>query len=280
MLLDRKNLSWCLAMILLGLVGSLLYLWEAARQPMGPSGSTAVGLTFGISAYALMLFAAALGLKRRVPHWRLGSAQAWMRAHIWLGLLSVLLVGFHAAFRAGGPLTTALWILLSLVVISGIAGLILQQFLPSILRSAVERESVAQQLHREFDDVQAQAREVIKTTTAAKPTGEENAAAPAVSSKPVIQFYTEYLQPYLNGKNSPLGRTAQRQSMFVGLRTEIGAPMHTTVDALERICDRYQQLIRQRWLMQLMVGWLLVHVPLSWLLLVMVAAHAIMALRY
>ena len=52
-----------------------------------------------------MIFAALLGARKRVPVWRLGRAQAWMRGHLWLGLLSLPIILFHGAFHFGGAMT-------------------------------------------------------------------------------------------------------------------------------------------------------------------------------
>ena len=67
---------------------SPLYVPYALGAPQGPRGGSAIGLLFGIVGFAFMLFAALLGARKRVPVWRLGRAQAWMRGHLWLGVLS------------------------------------------------------------------------------------------------------------------------------------------------------------------------------------------------
>jgi len=136
--------------VLAGVASVGLYFADARRHPTGPAGDTVAGLIFGSAALAIMCFLVALSLKRRVPHWRLGSAATWMRAHIWLGLLTPLLVALHGAFKLGGPMTTGLCIVLGIVTLSGIVGLALQQTLPAMLRHSVRQETVAQQLDREL----------------------------------------------------------------------------------------------------------------------------------
>ena len=43
------------------------------ESPGGPRGGSAIGLTFGIAGYALMLFAGLLGARKKVPVWRIGT---------------------------------------------------------------------------------------------------------------------------------------------------------------------------------------------------------------
>ena len=40
--------------------------------------------------------------RKKLPIWRVGRAQTWMRGHLWLGLLSFPLILFHAGFAFGG----------------------------------------------------------------------------------------------------------------------------------------------------------------------------------
>src|SRR5205807_830691 len=64
-----------------------------------------------------------------LARWKVMRLQTLQRGHIWLGLLSVLLVLFHGGFRRGGQLSTALLLVLAAIILSGIAGLFLQHLL-------------------------------------------------------------------------------------------------------------------------------------------------------
>jgi hypothetical protein len=52
------------------------------------------------------------------------------------------------------------------------------------------------------------------------------------------------------------------------------------VKDLESICEEARQLERQEKLHHLLHGWLLIHIPLSYALLLLSAVHAVMTLRY
>ncbi len=161
MLIDRKHSGWVVFTAAAAAAATVAYVLDAPRHLTGPRGSTALGITLGSVALAIMLFCAALGLKRRVPHLRLGRAQTWLRGHIWLGMLVVVLVALHAAFRVGGPLTLALWALMLVVTVSGIVGLVLQQVVPTVLTRSVAGETVAQQIDREVTGLAALADDVV-----------------------------------------------------------------------------------------------------------------------
>ncbi|PYN69484.1 MAG: hypothetical protein DMD90_02765, partial [Candidatus Rokuibacteriota bacterium] len=73
-----------------------------------------------------------LGARRKVPTWRLGRATTWMKGHLWLGLLSYLLILYHSGLAWGGTLTLVLMLLFTIVIASGIYGVLLQQFMPRL----------------------------------------------------------------------------------------------------------------------------------------------------
>lgn len=264
------------------------YLADAPRHLNGPSGSTVVGLTLGSIAFGIMLFCAALSLKRKAPHWRVGRASTWLRGHIWLGLLTCVLVGLHAAFRLGGPAAILLWTLLGLVTISGLLGLLLQQFVPRLLLHSVPGETIAAQVNRRLSDLGALAEKIViqyaGALDAAAPPWEGAAVAegrPPAGGEPIRRFFLEHLRGYLAGAASPdLADPHRAENLFSALRTMTPPHAHAAIDELTGLYHLRRDLLRQRRLMRVLFLWLIIHVPLSWGLLILVIAHAVAALRF
>src|SRR5579883_3044252 len=71
-----------------------------------------------------------------------GRAQSWMRGHLWLGLLSLPMILFHGGFHFGGALTRVLMWLTMIVVVSGVYGAVLQNYLPSMMTRDVPLETI------------------------------------------------------------------------------------------------------------------------------------------
>jgi hypothetical protein len=109
-------------------------------------GGTPLGLIFGAVSFAIFIFAALLSLRKKIPLWRIGTVQRWLRAHIWLTLLTIPLVILHSGFRLGGPMTTLLILLYAIVMISGIYGLILQHQMPALMKERLPAETVFEQI--------------------------------------------------------------------------------------------------------------------------------------
>jgi hypothetical protein len=292
--IDTTHKKWLIASLLILGAATFVYVPYAASSPMGPSGASGLGLVFGIAGFACMVFAGLLGARKKVPVWRIGRAQAWMRGHLWLGLLSLPLILFHGGFRFGGPLTSILMILLILVVASGIFGAVLQHYLPSVITSEVPLETIFEQIERVRGQLLAEADEFVAgasalgnplATTGARAavaTEELNAISEA-DVAPLRNFYSRQMRPFLekpDARGQALADASKARTVFEGLRTLLRPDLHGIVEDLQEICEEERQLRKQARLHHWLHGWLMLHIPLSLALLLLGAAHAYMALRY
>jgi hypothetical protein len=297
MRIDRTHRPWAVATVALAIISTAVYILYAVETPGGPRGGSALGLTFGIVGYGMMLYAGLLGARKRVPTWRLGRGQTWMRGHLWLGLLSLLLILYHAGFAFRGPLTLVMMILFFIVIGSGLLGAAVQHYIPTYMTSRVPLETI----YEEIPHVRAQLREEADQLAVAicgpldqapqPETAEEPEAAAQTTLVEIehddrLQFREVYLRkvrPYLEDPETAgaeLADPARSTETFVALRRLLAPPVHGVLDDLENICVEEQQLSRQIRIYRWLHGWLLVHVPLSIALLVLGAVHAVMALRY
>ncbi len=294
MRIDRTHRTWLIASLIILSVATAIYLAYVQTSPSGPSGGSGIGLMFGVVGSLFMIFAGLLAARKKVPVWRLGRAQDWMRGHLWLGLLSLPIIFFHAGFRFGGLLTTVLMVLLIVVVASGIFGAVLQHYMPPVMTVRIPMETIFEQIDRVRAQLVAEADAMVEEVC-----GPRNPppAAPAASQRgrvatmttvatttiPLCNFYNSEVRPFLRNEenqNPVFATRAKAAGAFEGLRTLLPSNLHTIAHNLEELCEEERQFRRQiryhRWLH----GWLMLHVPLSLALLLLGCAHAIMALRY
>ncbi|MGA7796354.1 MAG: hypothetical protein WCA19_25265 [Candidatus Acidiferrales bacterium] len=292
MRIDRTHKSWFVASLAILGVSLLLYGFYRVPFASGSMGGTAMGLAFGSAGFAFMIFAALLGARKRVPVYRFGRAQTWMRGHLWLGLVSLPLILFHSGFRYGHGLTAWLMTLLIVVVVSGLFGAALQHYMPRVMTREVTMETIYEEIGHVRAQLLEEAEELIKQATGgdkktAVEGGEPDSATATVAvmdeAAPLRNFYERELKPFLEkpgARGSALGDAAQARSAFAQLRTLAPASLHTTIEDLEGICEEERQLTLQRHLHLWLHGWLLLHIPLSLALILLGAIHAVMALRY
>jgi len=177
MRIDRTHRAWTIISLAILALFSTVYLIYALAAPQGPRGGSVVGLLFGTIGFGFMIFAALLGARKRVPTWRLGRAQAWMRGHLWLGLLALPMILFHGGFHFGGPLTHVLMWLLIITVASGVFGAALQHYIPPVMTGDVPLETIYDEIGHVRSLLRAEADRAVEALCGslglAKPSMEE-----------------------------------------------------------------------------------------------------------
>ena len=304
--MDETHRKWFIGSLAGLLIAAVIYIPYSRTTPQGANGGTAAGLAYGSIASAFMLFAGLLGARKKVPIWRVGRAQAWMRAHLWLGFISFPLIFFHSGFRFGVGLTRALMWLFVVVFVSGIVGAILQHFMPRLTTQRIPLETIYEQIGRVRSLLVAEAQTLVAEASSAlagnvsQATEQQRAASASAgtiggltvasglqvdegASDQLQEFFRREMQPYIAHSGSMGMALADRnwsQSMFQQLRLLLPPNLHPSVDDLENICEEKRELDQQTQYHRILHAWLLVHIPASYALLLLGAAHAVMALRY
>ena len=148
-------------------LAAIAYVPYGLRSAQPPRGGSTLGLIYGSTGFAFMLFAGLLGLRKKFPVWRVGRAQAWMRGHLWLGLVSFPLILLHGGFHFGGPLTSVLMWLFVFVFASGLLGAALQHFMPRVHTTQLPMETIYEQIDRVRGQLAEEATRLVDETCAA-----------------------------------------------------------------------------------------------------------------
>jgi hypothetical protein len=267
----RDGIAW-IALAFLCLIAVAATYWAGASRHAHWSGGSGYGLAAGILGTALIVFAMALLARKTWRSLRFGGGSyAWLQGHVWLGLVSYFIIWFHAGWRWGGPLTTWLMICFTAVWATGVLGVLVQNVLPRIMFDRLPRELIYDQIPIESQRQLEAADQLVATLDAKSNPGQELAL-----------LYTSAIAPFLaHGAqtNRTTTCTAPSPAAFADLRTRHPA-LAEPLAALERFVRAHQQRLLQRKLHWLLHGWLLVHVPLSVVMMVWIPVHAVFALRY
>jgi hypothetical protein len=315
-----EHMPWVLIASITTVAASIWFLVAAVGSPEWPGGSSLPGVTFGVLGGVIIIFEMLLWWRKRVRRWHIGRTKVWMSAHIWLGLLCVPLLVYHSGFRLGGSLSNVLMVLLLLVIASGIWGLILQQFLPQRMLLELPAETIYSQIDHVASQLATEAERLVLATcgppegdlAARDQTTAQVADMTAVGhltvgvvrsagrvqgkvlesrvpsvrieeAEPLRCFFQDTIKPFLaNGSRSgsPLRHTIRAMALFRDLKAQLDPAAYETLDTLESLCEQRRQWDRQARMHFWLHSWLAVHLPLSVALVVLMAVHAWVALKY
>lgn len=306
MLIDHTHRRWFIGSAAILAIAVAAYVPYSLRSAKGPSGGSVPGLIYGSVGFAFMVFAGLLGLRKKFPIWRIGRAQTWMRGHLWLGFVAFPLILLHGGFHFGGLLTQVLMWLFIFVFASGLLGAALQHFVPRVHTAQLPMETIYEQIDRVRGQLVEEAQRVVDECCAAlegnvsSATERQRAAAASAgaswdvtvasgmqvdqeASAELRRVLSVEIQPYLERDGHHglrLDNISVAAALFRQIRVLLPTTLHSNIDDLENICEEKRQLDKQSRLHKILHGWLLVHVPLSYALLLLGAWHAVVALRF
>ncbi len=295
MRIDNTHRQWAVVSVVVTVLSFLVY-FIGQRFYYGNFGHTPLGITLGVIGFGMMIFAGLLSVRKRFRIARIGRTQFWMRGHLWLGLIAYPVILFHAGLSFGrGSLTFSLMVLFTVVILSGLFGAVLQHYVPRMMTGQVGMETIYDEIPRVCGQLETEAHHIVDElcgAVVAKGAIEAAGGGAAVvtvldldvdAKKEMDEFYQQQMLPYLRtlgGKGCQLTDPMRAKAMFVNLKMLMPEEAHPGVDDLENICDEKRQLDRQAKMHRWLHGWLLVHLPISYALLILGLIHAIGALRY
>jgi hypothetical protein len=218
----------------------------------------------------LMLVLTALNLRKKLPMLRLGRASTWLQVHIYLGLLSAVVFLAHLDFRLpNGYLELGLAILYVLVAGGGVLGLWLSRRLPPRLTRRGENV-----LYERIPAFRTRLREEVEAMV--------QRAAEEHGSVTLPALYTDHLRPFMLGPRHFWQHLAESRRPYHRLAGEMAAAERylspAERDILADIADRVRtkdDLDYQHAGQAMLKRWLLLHIPLTYALLLFAAAHAL-----
>ena len=113
------------------MVALVLYAWHDPLD--GPNGGTWLGYTLGTIAALLIVWLAWLGVRKRRYATGTGTVKGWLSAHVYLGLALLLIATLHTGFQFGPNVHTLAYLLMALVIASGVWGVVAYQRYPRLI---------------------------------------------------------------------------------------------------------------------------------------------------
>jgi hypothetical protein len=126
--LRYRRFRWLKIATAISLAAMLVYLLVDV-QPRHNGGSW-LGYTLGTIGLLLIMWLSMLGIRKRAITRGRWSLKAWTSAHVYLGLALIVIGTLHTGFQFGWNVHTIAYVLMMLVILSGIYGITVYAALP------------------------------------------------------------------------------------------------------------------------------------------------------
>ncbi len=269
--LRHQGYKWLKISLAISVVTLLIYAFNDV-QPK-PNGGSIYGYITGTIGVGLILWLTMLGVRKRAITPGRWSLKSWTSAHVYLGLSLIVIGTLHTGFDLGWNIHTLAYVLMMLVVISGIFGIAAYASLPQAL-SANRGETTQIQMLENVRMIDRQLND------AAQPLSAEHAAIVEMALRD--DPFGGGLLARLAGRYPKCGtREALAAVRADAGRTEAAAdPLDKVEVLLERKRSSLSRIRKHLRLKALLEVWLYVHVPMTFALIAALFVHIVAVFYY
>lgn len=262
--LRHKGFRWL--WIALALSGASIAGYLMIDQQPRPNGGSWYGYTLGTIGLGLILWLSLLGVRKRRISPGAWSLKAWTSAHVYLGLSLIVVATLHTGFQIGWNVHTLAYVLMLLVIATGIYGVAVYATLPASL-SANRKEMTRAQMLEALTAIDRQL---------------ESAAQPLARAEADLVIDALGQDVFYGGALARLtgsypGCATARAIRGMGTGSEAEARV---VALLEKRREQLAQIRGALRIRALLEVWLFVHIPLTIALIAALAAHVISVFYY
>ena len=256
------------------LLGVAVVIYSASTPSGGHNGGTWFGYLLGTVSLGMMIWLMWFGIRKRSYYNPRAPLRGWLSAHVYLGVVLLVLVPLHSGFQFGWNVHTLAYILMSLVILSGMVGVLFYSVIPGPMTENRPGQKLAGILQKIAD---------IDEEWAIKARTLPNEVANAVSLSISDTNIGGGLLLQLSGRDPKCGTGQAIKSIRKAAVDLTGADLEGAKGVLE-VLNRKSMLLGMvrrdaRW-QALLELWLFIHVPLAFATVVAVFIHVFVVFYY
>jgi hypothetical protein len=268
--LQHRNYRWLKIALAFSITALIVY-FGIDVEPR-PNGGSWYGYTLGTIAALLILWLTMLGVRKRAMSRGYFSLKAWTSAHVYLGLSLIVIATLHTGFQLGWNVHTLAYVLMMIVILSGIYGIIAYTTLPEALsdnRSEMTRSQMIEtitKLDRQIDI----AAQLLDDTALVRSSLKEDPFRAGIFKR-------------LSGSGRNCRNARALSEMRARLATATGEQedaIRAVVELLERKAAALARIRRQLKIKARLEVWLFIHVPTTFALIAALSIHILSVFYY
>ena len=263
---NYKNWRYAKLAIVILVASVFYYFFDSPLT--GRKGNSYAGMFFGILSTLGILYLTYFGIRKRSYRYGAGSLVGTLSAHVWLGVILLLLVPLHSGLNFNLNFHTLTYIVMVVVVLSGIFGAVAYRIFPQYLlsqRGKEKQEELISAIEKYDSKIKAQ---IAKHQAIDSLVNKYDLSSEKyISTMSCLKLISEIDQKSVARLISSLPEQ---------IRTEAVATLTILVQKRE-VLKKLTNELRASSLLKL---WLYFHVPCTILLLILLCAHIFSVFYY
>ena len=223
----------------------------------------------------IIIFLALYGVRKKLSMLPIGRSASWLQFHLYVGILSAFLFGEHLDWSLpNGALDWALAILFTSVIASGIIGIYLSRRLPKDLTRRGE-EVIFERIPLFRAELRQQAEAIV--LHAASDTG----------SSTLADFYASRLGQFFEAPRNFLKHVLHIGRPLFEVTNDIHSQFRYLNDTEREYAEKLLVLVERKdeldfhhALQATLKGWLFVHVPLTYSMIIVAVLHIVLVYAF
>jgi hypothetical protein len=286
-ILGYRRFRYLWVALVLSAASVALFLSQYSNSSQPPNGGTWHGYVLGGLGAVLIVWLSLIGLRKRRYRASTHRLQGWTSAHVYLGSSLLIIVSLHSALQMGVNVHTVAYILMVIVVLSGIFGIYTYSVLPQVMIANRARRD-PEVWARELEALDKQIRQLARQGDASlqqhvngalELTGYGGGTLDTLLARDRSQLRLENGRVTSNRDQQLSIRTLAAAIPSASRRREAGL-LTELLDAFGRRQALLRRLRRDAQLRALLRIWLFFHVPLSVALLAALTVHVLSVFIY
>ncbi len=259
---NRLRSKWPLLFSLIVIL--LLISYYFYRQSPEPAERMTYKIVYGILGMASLVFLFLYIIRKNTYCCKLGATQSWLQAHMYFGIISLVLIFMHSSFNITGIFNVFFLALYHLVFISGIVGSILYSVIPlSLTKYGRDMKSEAEIIGG-IENFLVKADNLVSNT-----------------SDPFKDIYEKNIRPFLKSRRTKWEYLFSEEKelinkfrkMMEGYKDKVPSQDIYDLDILGSLLIEKEKLSFMWAKTKILKTWLSFHLPLTAALLTAAGAH-------
>ena len=236
-----------------------------------PADKSVYIVSYGIICTAAILFLALYTLRKRTYQYGVGPRESWLQAHVYTGIITVVIMFMHFSFRPGGTFGIFLAVLFFLVVISGAVGSLIYFYVPLSLSKYGRPVKSEEEIISSMDKYLEEADKLVSG-----------------ASEELKSLYRIKIRPFIKSGGTRWKYLLLTERELLDKRRDVintckavvpGQDMHD-LEILSSILIEKEKLSFMQAKLKIQKAWLTFHMPLTLALLTAAVIHILTVIYY